>query len=167
MAILQSERGRRVAERRQRTLLGKDAVETGLKLRTELIPFFSRLSRRKRSSPTPGSVTSERPSAFDVDGSRDMNDGTASVAGSAKAENSSRKVKRTRKEKEVSVDIDIDGRSRSLNTGVIQLILMVFDHLRQTRRLICRRRMAALLRRRSTPTSTPTITEGNPSTRRH
>lgn len=74
----------------------------------DFLYFFP--ARRKRSSPTPGSVTSDRPSALDVDiSSRDMNDGTVSVTGSSKADTTVRRGKRTKNQKEASLDVDIDG----------------------------------------------------------
>lgn len=53
-------------------------------------------------------MTSEKPNLLDVE--KEANDGTASVAGSAKAEgNAARRGKRTKKDKEASLDVDLDG----------------------------------------------------------
>ncbi|KAG8906706.1 Plasma membrane sulfite pump involved in sulfite metabolism [Tulasnella sp. 403] len=64
--------------------------------------------KRKRSSPTPASVTSEKPNMFDVDlPGKEGNDGTASTTGSTKAESAAaRRGGKRKKEKEPSMDID-------------------------------------------------------------
>jgi len=64
--------------------------------------------KRKRSSPTPGSTTSDKPNLMELDAVKD--DTATSVNGSVKAEaTASRRTKRSKKDKEPSVDVDDSG----------------------------------------------------------